>query len=328
MMNYEVGNFDWTLFRRDVRHDIRNCALFLFLYYVISIVVGLVIEAAVAFQGVTGSMLRSGSVSTEELFENAVSGETIALLSILSMVCGGFAFVIHRKKRFFTDIALPVAEPLKPQIFILLVVVTQGIQFATGAISALVEYLLPEGISIVGNYESLIETLFTPLGVIYVVLIGPIFEELIFRGAIMGSLRKYGDNFAILFSSLLFGFYHAVVLQIPFAFVMGLVLGYAATRWSLRTSIALHIISNGLSLLMSVEALTAIGTLGLMLCAVLTVIFFFVFRRRLLVRIRAGVPYYGRVTYVNGFSSIAFWLFAAAMLALAVAQLFGAAPLP
>jgi hypothetical protein len=102
---------------------------------------------------------------------------------------------------------------------------------------------------------------------------------------------------------------------------MGLVLGYACTRWSLRTSIALHIISNGLSVLISMEALAVPGGLGLIFCAILTVIFLVVFRRQFVQRVRLGAPYYGRVTYANGFQSIAFWLFAAVMLTFAISQL-------
>jgi membrane protease YdiL (CAAX protease family) len=323
MMNYEDNYFDWTLFRRDVRRDVRDCALFLFLFYLINFAVTTVIETVVVLRHIAGSFFSPGSFSIDSITQVATAGNTLALISIIGIVAGGFAFVIRRKKRFFTDIALPAAEPMRPWIFLLLVVVTQGIQYATGVISTLVEYLLPDGISIVGNYESLVEMLFTPMGLVYVILIGPIFEELIFRGAIMGPLRKYGSNFAILFSSLLFGLYHGVVLQIPFAFVMGLVLGYACTRWSLRTSIALHIISNGLSVIISTEALAVPGQIGLLFCGILTLILFFVFRRQLVTRIRAGVPYYGSTTYVNGFSSIAFWLFAAVMIALAVSQLFG-----
>ena len=270
---------------------------------------------------IAGAMFSQENLSFEDLTQNVLDGKTMGILSIVGIIAGSMAFVIRRKKRFFTDITLPSAEKLRPWTFIILVIVTQGIQVATGLISSLVEELLPEGISIVGNYESVMEILVSPTGILYIVLVGPIFEELIFRGAVMGPLRKYGDNFAILFSSLLFGLYHGVVLQIPFAFAMGLVLGYACTRWSLRTAIALHIISNGLSVLFSFETFATPGGLFLLACGILTIILFFVYRVNFIERVRVGVPYYGRVTYANGFLSIAFWLFAAAMIAFALFQL-------
>ena len=48
-----------------------------------------------------------------------------------------------------------------------------------------------------------------------------VIEEFVFRGLIMGSLRKYGDGFAVLISSALFGLVHGNFEQIPFAFLVG-----------------------------------------------------------------------------------------------------------
>ena len=323
MIDYFNGFFDWNLFRRDVRRDVRNCAICLFLFYAFNLIATGIIEGILVANKVAAATFSQGDFSFEDLTQTVLDGKTIGILSIVGMIAGSMAFLILRKKRFFTDIALPSAERLRPWVFIILVIVTQGIQVATGLISSLVEELLPQGISIIGNYESVMEMLISPAGLVYVVLVGPIFEELIFRGAVMGPLRKYGDNFAILFSSLLFGLYHGVVLQIPFAFAMGLVLGYACTRWSLRTAIALHIISNGLSVLLSIEAFAIPGGLFLYACGIMTIILFFVYRVPFTQRMRAGMPYYGRVTYTYGFSSIAFWLFTAAMIAFAVFQLIG-----
>ena len=322
MIDYQ-NNFDWALFKRDVRRDVRNCALLLFLFYAINLGVTAIIEGFL----MAGDVMRLASSQSEAninaIMQDLMDESTIALLSIIGIIAGSMAFVILRKKRFFTDIALPSAETLRPWTFIILVALTQAISFATSLISMLVETLLPEGISVVGSYESAMDMLMTPPGMIYIVLVGPIFEELIFRGAIMGSLRKYGDNFAILFSSLLFGLYHGVVLQIPFAFAMGLVLGYACTRWSMRTAIALHIITNGLSMLFSMESFAIPGVLFWIVCGILTIILIFAYRNSFTARVRAGIPYYGKITYANGFSSIAFWLFAAAMVGLALLQLTG-----
>lgn len=51
-------------------------------------------------------------------------------------------------------------------------------------------------------------------------------EEFMFRGVLLGALRKYGDGFAILMSSLLFGLMHGNIVQIPFAFTGGLALAF------------------------------------------------------------------------------------------------------
>lgn len=72
----------------------------------------------------------------------------------------------------------------------------------------------------------------------------PVLEELVFRGAVLGRLQRWGEEFAVIGSALLFALYHANLSQLVYAFVVGLVLGYAASRYSVRYSIALHICLN------------------------------------------------------------------------------------
>ena len=79
---------------------------------------------------------------------------------------------------------------------------------------------------------------------LFVGLIGPIFEEIVFRGVLLGALAPYGRNFAIVTSAVMFGLYHGDFTQGLFAFVMGLLLGFVAMEYSLLWSIALHVFNN------------------------------------------------------------------------------------
>lgn len=81
---------------------------------------------------------------------------------------------------------------------------------------------------------------------LYIGLIGPICEEMMFRGVLMKELKPLGKNFAILTSALAFGLFHDDVVQGFFAFLLGLVLGYVAMEYSLVWSIALHIFNNAI----------------------------------------------------------------------------------
>lgn len=83
---------------------------------------------------------------------------------------------------------------------------------------------------------------------ITIAVIAPIVEELLFRGMIMQSLRKYGNGFAVVASALMFGLYHGNFVQMVFAFIAGLVMGLVVVRTgSLWTSILIHFINNGIS---------------------------------------------------------------------------------
>ncbi len=73
-------------------------------------------------------------------------------------------------------------------------------------------------------------------------------EEFAFRGVMLGMLRRYGDGFAIVVSSLLFGVIHGNFVQMPFAFFVGLAFGYTVVRTgSLVPVVIIHFINNATS---------------------------------------------------------------------------------
>lgn len=83
---------------------------------------------------------------------------------------------------------------------------------------------------------------------IYICLLGPILEELIFRGVLLEGLRKYGNLFGIIMSAVLFGLMHQNFLQCLPAVTIGIVWGYVAVKTgSLIPSILLHILNNTMS---------------------------------------------------------------------------------
>lgn len=83
------------------------------------------------------------------------------------------------------------------------------------------------------------------------VFIGPIVEELIFRGIILNGLRdKYGSNLALIISSVLFAIIHVQPAQVITALLMGLVFGHIFIKTnSLGLVILLHSIANLTSIL-------------------------------------------------------------------------------
>ena len=77
-------------------------------------------------------------------------------------------------------------------------------------------------------------------------------EELCFRGIVMQHLRRFGNWFAIVTAALCFALLHCNLIQAPFAFIVGLALGYFAVRTgSLWPAILIHALNNALSLVFS-----------------------------------------------------------------------------
>jgi len=81
--------------------------------------------------------------------------------------------------------------------------------------------------------------------VVFLVIVGPIFEEWLFRKQLIDHTRKYGEKTAILLSGLAFGLFHMNLFQFFYAFLLGVMFGYIYMRTSkLRYSTAMHMIIN------------------------------------------------------------------------------------
>ena len=84
-----------------------------------------------------------------------------------------------------------------------------------------------------------------PAMIVFGVILGPIFEEWMFRKQIISRTRRYGEKLSILLSALMFALFHLNLFQFFYAFGLGLMFGYVYMRTSqLRYSIAMHMIIN------------------------------------------------------------------------------------
>ena len=78
-------------------------------------------------------------------------------------------------------------------------------------------------------------------------------EEMALRGIVMQFLRRYGDMFAIICSALIFGLMHCNLMQIPFAIIAGIAIGYAViVTESVWTGIIIHCLNNAFSVTVSI----------------------------------------------------------------------------
>lgn len=78
-----------------------------------------------------------------------------------------------------------------------------------------------------------------------VAVIPALCEEVATRGVVMQPLRKYGDRFAIIASSIVFALLHGNLIQAPFALIAGMAMGYLACfTGSIWPCIAVHMLNN------------------------------------------------------------------------------------
>ena len=78
----------------------------------------------------------------------------------------------------------------------------------------------------------------------YTAFVGPVAEEMVFRGFVLRSLQPLGKGLAILVSAVLFGVMHGNFIQGFFAIGVGFILGYVAVEYSMGWCVLMHILNN------------------------------------------------------------------------------------
>jgi len=106
------------------------------------------------------------------------------------------------------------------------------------------------------------------LFLVYISLVPAIFEELLFRKAMLDGAKRFGTVFAIVFTSVMFGLFHQNLQQIVGTSIIGLVLSYITVKTGdIKTSIMLHFTNNLFSALLQVIYVLQEGLLVLIFTA-------------------------------------------------------------
>lgn len=100
-------------------------------------------------------------------------------------------------------------------------------------------------IQMVNNVVTILDGQSLLLQILFVVIIGPIMEEIFFRKIVIDRLASYGEVLAIVVSAVMFGLFHANVAQTIYTTILGLLLGYVYIKsGNLLYTIALHMMMN------------------------------------------------------------------------------------
>ena len=133
----------------------------------------------------------------------------------------------------------PRGTDLSPREFPRLLLAVLPVVYGGNLVGSLLASLMTMGTA-VNRLETVIGRMDLPLAV-YMVLIGPLAEELFFRGALLPRMTRYGEKTALILSALFFALYHVNLYQLFYAFGIGLMLGalYLKTG-SVRAGYLLH----------------------------------------------------------------------------------------
>lgn len=164
---------------------------------------------------------------------------------LLACLAGGILLLLWKKKNFcFRTLWIP-GKPMTAGAFFGMLCVFMSGQAVFQLLVPVMEWLFNLiGLSVMDAMESATMQVDTLSMFLYMGVFAPVFEEILFRGLVLRSLEPYGKKFAIVGSAFLFGMFHGNVVQTPFAFLVGLVLGYAAVEYNICWAMLLHMINN------------------------------------------------------------------------------------
>ena len=132
---------------------------------------------------------------------------------------------------------------MKPGLFFKLLLMCLPMMWAGSVFGSMLSMVLSNGEATDRVADLAMQT--NIWNVVFLVIVGPIFEEWLFRKQLIDHTRKYGEKTAILLSGLAFGLFHMNLFQFFYAFLLGLMFGYIYMRTSkLRYSTAMHMIIN------------------------------------------------------------------------------------
>lgn len=176
-------------------------------------------------------------------------GESVsdAPLWLVFLISSGPLYLIAMPMGLMLMKAVPELPTRKfdmtPGRFFTLLLMCLPIMYGGSIIGNLLSAILSDGTA-ENTIASMAMTL-DPSMIIFGVILGPIFEEWMFRKQIISRTRRYGEKLSILLSALMFGLFHLNLFQFFYAFGLGLMFGYVYMRTSqLRYSIVMHMIVN------------------------------------------------------------------------------------
>ena len=175
-----------------------------------------------------------------------------SLTSLTAFLITGLVFLKVNKSSLSEALPFNKVRPFK--FFALIVIGFSVCMFSNVLTSAFMEVVWSFGLNPMSYHASGGEAINSPIEIILALLstavVPAISEEFVFRGVMLSSLRKFGDGFAVLATALLFGFMHGNLVQIPFAFIVGLVLGFVTVSTnSMLPAMLIHALNNSYSVL-------------------------------------------------------------------------------
>ena len=239
-----------NLYRLQAKKDCGTVGRVLLIFYKIltdCVSLALVMQAVIlTFQGVIEAAINGVEFDPYSLMQSLMDAVSSNFWGYIVAVGIGLALLFTWKgKAYWSEQICAKEKKMDVGSFFCLLVFVMSAQLFVQLFAPVLEWLLNKiGLSAMSALEMATIDSSSVSAFLYIAFLGPFAEEILFRGLILRTLRPYGKGMAIVVSALLFGLYHGNIIQIPYAFLVGLVLAYTALEYSIFWAIVLHVFNN------------------------------------------------------------------------------------
>ena len=233
---------EWKAMKKGLRRHLGVTGWTLVIYYIIlNVSVFLWVFAESLLKSMRYILSGDMRAMEQALSEASESGWGYFLAALIGFVI----LLLWKKPRFWRQEIWARGKPMTCGSFFGILCVFLGGQLISQLMLVGMELVLNLfGLTIVEGVEALSVDPDNFSLFLYAGLLAPITEEILFRGLIQRSLLPFGKRFAIFCSAFTFGLFHGNLIQTPYAFLVGLVLGYVAAEYSIGWAMLLHMINN------------------------------------------------------------------------------------
>ena len=133
-------------------------------------------------------------------------------------------------------------------------VIAYSVSIAVNAICVFIAFIIQSIVGIEFNTPAMtmestaVDIIFTA---IVMVVFAPLFEEMMFRGAVVQNTKKYGAWMAVIVSAVMFGIFHRNYAQLLYTITAGFFFAFVAVKTkSIIPSMIMHFFVNGLAVVL------------------------------------------------------------------------------
>jgi membrane protease YdiL (CAAX protease family) len=222
----------------------------LLLHQVFVVVYTFGVSIGIGFQN--ADAVADGTFTNEMILEQVLLQATNSLIFAGVMMIAFVWWLAYIKRESFVTTYRFHNKPTMLQIYLAITIGFSAVFFSSFIVQGLA-WVFPNAYA---NYVEAFENLQLGSALSFflaVVIIAPLFEEIVFRGFVFDQLeRQFSATAAVIASGLLFGVYHLNIFQGTFASILGIILGFSLL-WtnSIRIPIIIHLVNNAVAWMFS-----------------------------------------------------------------------------